>query len=268
MKRLRRSEPEFFALHAPQNLDVLRVAEVLVARVPALVKRRACDLDPGDAEEREDGLRREDPWLSDVIAASITGRIATGPHAGTRVQAGGDRVDPEALEAMSSERCSRVSGFSVHANVAVPAGDRARLERLCRYVARPPLASERLEILPDGRLAYEFKRPWRDGTSRIFLRTPGVHRKAIGLGVPAAHTSCEVSWRACAGGEVESLDRARYGEAGGYYSSAGPARPCSGRLDAFPTDRERGICCRPAASTQLFVGGPDEKSFRGGRSGV
>lgn len=49
----------------------------------------------------------------------------------------------------------------------VPARDRARLERLIRYMARPPLAGERLEMLPDGRLAYEFKSPWRDGTSRV-----------------------------------------------------------------------------------------------------
>jgi hypothetical protein len=29
---------------------------------------------------------------------------------------------------------------------AVPSRDRQRLERLCRYVARPPLAQERLEV--------------------------------------------------------------------------------------------------------------------------
>jgi hypothetical protein len=34
-------------------------------------------------------------------------------------------------------------------------------------MARPPLASERLSMLPDGRLAYQFKRPWRDGTRVI-----------------------------------------------------------------------------------------------------
>ena len=32
--------------------------------------------------------------------------------------------------------------MSLHAAVAVPAGDRRRLERLCRYVARPPLAND------------------------------------------------------------------------------------------------------------------------------
>ena len=35
-------------------------------------------------------------------------------------------------------------GFSLHANVDVPAHDRLRLERLCRYVARPAVALERL----------------------------------------------------------------------------------------------------------------------------
>lgn len=57
------------------------------------------------------------------------------------------------------------------ANVATPRPDRARLERLIRYMARPPLATERLERLPDGRVVYEFKRPWRDGTSRV-IYTP------------------------------------------------------------------------------------------------
>lgn len=43
----------------------------------------------------------------------------------------------------------------LHAGVAVPANDRRRLERLCWYVGRPPVASERLSELTDGRLLYE-----------------------------------------------------------------------------------------------------------------
>ena len=38
-------------------------------------------------------------------------------------------------------------GFSLHAATCVEASDRARLERLCRYVIRPPLAAGRLQIL-------------------------------------------------------------------------------------------------------------------------
>ena len=55
----------------------------------------------------------------------------------------------------------------MHAGVAVPARDRARLERLGRYVARPPVATERLSRLPDGRLLYRLKRRWRDGTTAV-----------------------------------------------------------------------------------------------------
>ena len=48
-----------------------------------------------------------------------------------------------------SRRCANLGGLSLHADVAVPARDRERLERQCRYAARPPLAR-----LPDGRLLY------------------------------------------------------------------------------------------------------------------
>ena len=159
-------EPEFFPLRPPETSDVLKVVERVAQCVPAMLKRRGLEQGEGDGED-SDKLVREDPWLAGVYAASVTGRIATGPQAGRRVVTGGDRIDPEEIESLSSDRCARVSGFSLHANVGVPARDRARLERLIRYMARPPLASERLEMLPDGRLVYEFKRPWRDGTSRV-----------------------------------------------------------------------------------------------------
>ena len=81
----------------------------------------------------------------------------------------GDQIDPESMEALSNPRCASVDGFSVHANVAVSAGDRARLERLAQYCARGPVATERLEMLTDGRLLYRFKRAWRDGTTHIIL---------------------------------------------------------------------------------------------------
>jgi hypothetical protein len=60
----------------------------------------------------------------------------------------------------------RHGGMSLHAHVAVPARDRPRLERLCRYAARPPLALDPLETMNDGRLSYRLKTPWRDGTTR------------------------------------------------------------------------------------------------------
>jgi hypothetical protein len=81
----------------------------------------------------------------------------------------GDQIDLESGEWTRSARCATVDGFSLHANVAIHADDRPRLERLVRYCARPPIAMERVEPLADGRLLYRFKRPWRDGTTHVVL---------------------------------------------------------------------------------------------------
>jgi hypothetical protein len=100
----------------------------------------------------------------------------------------GDRVDPDHLDGAGSPRCARVEGMSLHANVAVPARDRARLERLCRYVARPPVALERLSLLPDGRVLYELRHRWRDGTTHVgFLPLEFVEKLAALVPSPRAN---------------------------------------------------------------------------------
>ena len=99
----------------------------------------------------------------------------------------GNQVDPESMTALASPRCASVNGFSLHANVAVAARDRQRLERLARYCARPPIAMERIEPLPDGRLLYRFKRPWRDGTTHVVFEELELLEKLSAL-VPAPRT--------------------------------------------------------------------------------
>jgi len=64
---------------------------------------------------------------------------------------------------------ARCEGFSLEAAVSLRASDRVGLERLCRYLTRPPLATERLSLQEDGRVRYRFRRPWRDGTTGIVL---------------------------------------------------------------------------------------------------
>ena len=46
---------------------------------------------------------------------------------------------------------------------------REKLERLCRYVSRPPVASERLALTASGQVRYTLKTPYRDGTTHIVL---------------------------------------------------------------------------------------------------
>ena len=161
-------KPEFFPLRPPEDSEVADVAQQLAQRIPALLKRRG--VAPEQPEEVDtDRLARDQPWLADVYGASVRGRVATGPNAGRRVGGDGDRVDPENIGGAAGPRCASVSGFSLHANVAIAARDRDRLERLCKYAGRPPLATDRLEALPDGRLRYTLKTPWRNGTTHVIF---------------------------------------------------------------------------------------------------
>jgi hypothetical protein len=75
-----------------------------------------------------------------------------------------------ALEGASrGPRQAQLDGFDLHANVWVPARDRAGLERLCRYLLRPPLAQERRRRRADGRVLVELRKAWRDGSTHLLF---------------------------------------------------------------------------------------------------
>ena len=60
-------------------------------------------------------------------------------------------------------------GFSLDASVRIEGADRAGLERLLRYCARPPFALERLEQLGHDQLVYRFPKPQPDGRTELRL---------------------------------------------------------------------------------------------------
>jgi len=171
--------PRFRTLPPPDDEEVARVCRRIARRLARLLERRglaeADDVDP---------LHEEQPLLAGVYGASVRGRIATGRRAGRRVERLGDRIDAEDLGALASPRCASISGVSLHANVGVPAGDRLRLERLCRYVARSPLAAERLSRLDDGRLLYRLKNRWRDGSTHVLFEPQELLEKLVALVPP------------------------------------------------------------------------------------
>ncbi len=105
-------------------------------------------------ERSESGKLRHS--MRDAFACESRAKVATGlVGAGRRARSG--------------ERVGESQGINVHAEVVVPARDRARLERLCRYVCRPPIAQNRLEEMEGGKLSYLLKKPWRDGTVALVL---------------------------------------------------------------------------------------------------
>jgi hypothetical protein len=178
--------PRFHALPPPDDAEVARVAAQVVTRLARLLECRG--LGAGVDAVEADPLADPQPFLASLSAASVAGRVATGRRAGQRVQRLGDRIDADDLPALEGARCASVGGVSLHANVAVPARDRRRLERLCRYVSRPPVATERLSRLDDGRLLYRLKHRWRDGTTHVvFEPAELVERLAALVPPPRVH---------------------------------------------------------------------------------
>jgi hypothetical protein len=172
----------FHPLPPPDDAEVGRVAGQVARRIVRLLERSglAPDADPAEA----DPLPDKEPLLALLYAASVAGRIATGRRAGQRVLRVGDRIDVDDISVLEGERCASVGGVSLHANVAVPARDRRRLERLARYVARSPVSTQRLSRLDDGRLLYRLKHRWRDGTTHVVFEPQELLEKLAALVPP------------------------------------------------------------------------------------
>ena len=66
-------------------------------------------------------------------------------------------------------RTGNVAGFSLHAGVTARAHERAKLERLCRYIARPAVSTQRLSLTRNGQVRYELKTPYRNGTTHVIF---------------------------------------------------------------------------------------------------
>ena len=112
------------------------------------------DLDPGEAFDQ-------------LIGASIHYRIAIGPNAGKKALM--LRTVAAQPEPIASTLLAKQPGFSLHAATCCEANQRDKLEKLCRYIARPAIASERLSTNDRGQVIVRFKQPFRDGTTHAVL---------------------------------------------------------------------------------------------------
>jgi hypothetical protein len=71
----------------------------------------------------------------------------------------------------------------------VEAEQREKLERLARYVSRPAVAEERLDLTAQGQVRYRLKTPYRDGTTHMVLEPPPRVHLTRFHGVFAAHAA-------------------------------------------------------------------------------
>ncbi|QDV05320.1 Putative transposase [Planctomycetes bacterium Poly30] len=61
-------------------------------------------------------------------------------------------------------------GFSLHAATLIRKGQRAQLEKLCRYVTRAAISLERFEVRPDGMVSWLLRKAWREGTKGFVMK--------------------------------------------------------------------------------------------------
>ena len=165
---------------SPSDEDVAQVAAPVFHRV----ERKLAEREPAPEQRR---LVENAPLLVALAETSARGVIATGPRRGCRVlRVRGVAADVDAF--VMGRLCAQVEGYNLQAATGIAANDRDGLERMGRYLARPPIATDRLSQLEDRRFELRLKRPWRDGTTAFrFTAHELIERLVAIVPRPRAH---------------------------------------------------------------------------------
>ena len=160
---LPRRELRLHRARAPTTAQLTQLAATIAHRVCRHLTRKGWLEGEGESAFLADSAAGDDS-MDGLRMSSITYRIATGRDAGCKV------VTLQTLpgDAGSLEGdAGKVGGFSLHAGVAGEAHESQKLEKLCRYITRPAISEQRLSISPQGRVRYQLKTPWRNGTTHV-----------------------------------------------------------------------------------------------------
>ena len=160
--------PRWQTLH-PCDEDVREVVEAVRRRADALLSRR-----------RQPPLLDEDRNLARVCQLSLLDeRIDGPPSPRPRPARNGNPLPRKHMGA-------RAGQWDLHAAVTVAQGKRDELLRLCKYIVRSPLALQRMELLPDGRIRYALRRPRLDGGTCIELEPVDLVARLTAMIPPAS----------------------------------------------------------------------------------
>jgi len=155
--------PEFVAVPPPTNQEIQGVVERTGAKITAMMVKAGVI----EAVQGQGPIEQEQPDLyQQMQAASIKQMLFTwGPARWVPIwgrREGWVQAPPKAL-------CGTKDGYSLHAGIRVEAHDRSGLEKLARYLLRPPMAQARLSRGPQGQVIYELGHPRLDGGTAVVL---------------------------------------------------------------------------------------------------
>lgn len=158
---------EFHELDEPCPEQVADVAGRTAKRVIKLLEKAGKSLESELSDDETDDFVQRQPALASLYAAAARG-----------VDLSGDRVGQPTMRLIQQDTVDKkephavVGGVNIHAAVAFDARDKPRMERMCRYLARPPIAQHRLTRRSDGTVQYTMKKVWRDGTGLVRGQRP------------------------------------------------------------------------------------------------
>ena len=155
--------PTFHRAPRPTRAELTKLLHTIGQRVARLLERLGplvrdadsdhLDFEPGEAFDR-------------LVGASIHYRIAIGPNADRKALT--LRTVPVQPEPFPSTLLAGRRALRSTATVC-EAAQRDKLEKLCRHIARPAIANERLSTNDRGQVIYRFKQPFRDGSTHVVL---------------------------------------------------------------------------------------------------
>jgi RNase P protein component len=154
---------DFYAAGPPTLKDLEPVLSKIIKRLTRYLEKQKIIVKDSD-NDFQLSIPEEDSF-SRLQASSVTYRFATGASKGKKAMV--LKSVPDADHSTKAGLVVKNSGFSLHAGVATKAHERDRLERLCRYIARPALSEERLSTNVRGEIIYKLKKPWDDGTTAV-----------------------------------------------------------------------------------------------------
>ena len=156
-------KPRLHRTRAPTSAQLTELANTIAHRVCRHLTRKGW-LEGEDESVFLSDSAAGDDGMDALRMSSITYRIATGRDAGRKVVT--LKTLPGDAGSLDGD-AGKVGGFSLHAGVAAEAHESHKLEKLCRYITRPAISEQRLSISPQGRVRYQLKTPWRNGTTHV-----------------------------------------------------------------------------------------------------
>ena len=168
----------------PHELDAL--LSTLITRITRTLVRAGVLVSDGEQPYLDLDL---DSPQEQLASAAIRYVIATGPQAGRATMRLHQPVLTSAQGAAVPKPFTAArDGFSLNCAVSCQAQERAKLERVCRYMARGPIAEQRLSVDGDGLVMLELKRAFTDGTTHVLFEPEDfIARLAALVPRPRAH---------------------------------------------------------------------------------